>query len=62
MVKIVIEARQAFISSRKEQIDQAKDEWKQGRILLPPTDDREFIPPPENLFKPKDNPPPEPLS
>lgn len=51
-----------FVSSRKERIEQAKEDWKQGRILLPPTDDKEFIPLPENPFKPKYDPPPEPLS
>src|SRR5690606_4319964 len=28
-----------FVSSRKERIEQAKEDWKQGKILLPPTDD-----------------------
>lgn len=51
-----------FVSSRKERIEQAKEDWKQGRILLPPTDDKEFIPLPENPFKPKSDPSPEPLS
>ena len=51
-----------FVSSRKDRIEQAKEDWKQGRILLPPTDDKEFIPLPENPFKPKSVPPPEPLS
>jgi len=36
-----------FVSSRKERIDQAKEDWKQGRIILPPNDDMEFIPLPE---------------
>lgn len=26
-----------FVSSRKDRIEQAKEDWKQGRILLPPT-------------------------
>jgi len=26
-----------FVSSRKERIEQAKEDWKQGRIILPPT-------------------------
>lgn len=51
-----------FVSSRKERIEQAKEDWKQGRILLPPTDDQEFIPLPEDPFKPKSDPPQEPLS
>ena len=33
-----------FVSSRKERIEQAKADWKAGRIRLPPNDDREFIP------------------
>ncbi|HEU0071032.1 MAG TPA: pirin family protein [Alphaproteobacteria bacterium] len=36
-----------FVSSRKERIEQAKAEWQAGRILLPPTDNAEFIPLPE---------------
>lgn len=51
-----------FVSSRKERIEQAKEDWKQGKILLPPTDDIEFIPLPEDPFKQKKAPPPEPLS
>lgn len=33
-----------FVSSRRERIEQAKADWKAGRIKLPPNDDREFIP------------------
>lgn len=51
-----------FVSSRKDRIEQAKEDWKQGRILLPPNDNEEFIPLPENPFKPIKNPPAEPLS
>lgn len=51
-----------FVSSRKERIEQAQEDWKQGRILLPPTDNQEFIPLPEDPFKLKKNPPAEPLS
>jgi len=52
-----------FVSSRRERIEQAKEDWKQGRILLPPTDNHEFIPLPEDKSKPAGNPPkPEPLS
>ncbi|MBL7858121.1 MAG: pirin family protein [Cyclobacteriaceae bacterium] len=39
-----------FVSSRKERIDQAKADWKEGRIVLPPTDNHEFIPLPEERF------------
>lgn len=33
-----------FVSSRKERIEQAKEDWKAGRIPLPPGDDQEWIP------------------
>lgn len=36
-----------FVSSSKERIEQAKADWKEGRINLPPLDDKEFIPLPE---------------
>jgi redox-sensitive bicupin YhaK (pirin superfamily) len=51
-----------FVSSRKERIEQAKEDWKQGRIILPPTDNKEFIPLPEDKSRPSDPPKPEPLS
>jgi len=53
-----------FVSSRRERIEQAKNDWKEGRILLPPTDNKEFIPLPENKTKPvgSGTPPPEALS
>jgi redox-sensitive bicupin YhaK (pirin superfamily) len=51
-----------FVSSRKERIEQAKEDWKQGRILLPPTDNEEFIPLPADHSKPAGGPPPEALS
>ena len=52
-----------FVSSRRERIEQAKEDWKQGRIILPPNDNHEFIPLPEDKLKLKDRPPsPEPLS
>ena len=41
-----------FVSSRKERIEQAKEDWKQGRIILPPTDNKEFIPLPEDKSRP----------
>ncbi|HYG15729.1 MAG TPA: pirin family protein [Bacteroidia bacterium] len=47
-----------FVSSRKERIEQAKADWKEGRIQLPPLDDDEFIPLPED----RQGPPPEALS
>lgn len=51
-----------FVSSRKERIEQAKADWQAGRILLPPTDNKEFIPLPEDRSRPAGNPAPEPLS
>lgn len=51
-----------FVSSRKDRIEQAKEDWKQGRIILPPNDNEEFIPLPEDRSKPAGTPPPEPLS
>lgn len=46
-----------FVSSRKERIEQAKEDWKQGRILLPPNDNHEFIPLPDDKSKPAGGPP-----
>ncbi len=52
-----------FVSSRKERIEQAKEDWKQGRIILPPNDNKEFIPLPEDKSRPAGGAPkPEPLS
>jgi redox-sensitive bicupin YhaK (pirin superfamily) len=51
-----------FVSSRKERIEQAKEDWKQGRIILPPTDNHEFIPLPDDKTRPAGGPRPEPLS
>ena len=52
-----------FVSSRKERIEQAKADWKEGRIQLPPTDNQEFIPLPGDKTKAAGGPPaPEPLS
>jgi hypothetical protein len=52
-----------FVSSRKERIEQAKEDWKQGRIILPPNDDKEFVPLPDDKSKAAGGPPrPEPLS
>jgi redox-sensitive bicupin YhaK (pirin superfamily) len=48
-----------FVSSRKERIEQAKADWREGRIPLPPDDRAEFIPLPEEPRRP---PRPEPLS
>jgi redox-sensitive bicupin YhaK (pirin superfamily) len=51
-----------FVSSRKERIEQAKEDWKQGRIILPPNDNQEFVPLPDDKSKPAGGPPPEVLS
>jgi redox-sensitive bicupin YhaK (pirin superfamily) len=51
-----------FVSSRRERIDQAKADWQQGRIILPPNDNQEFVPLPEDKMKIKDNPAPQALS
>src|SRR5688572_4925706 len=52
-----------FVSSRRERIEQAKEDWKYGRIILPPTDNKEFIPLPDDKSKPAGSAPkPEPLS
>ncbi len=37
-----------FVSSSKERIEQAKEEWKTGRFDIVPGDDKEFIPLPAN--------------
>lgn len=51
-----------FVSSRKERIEQAKEDWKQGRILLPPTDNAEYISLPVTNSKPAGGPRPNALS
>lgn len=51
-----------FVSSRKERIEQAKADWKAGRIILPPNDSQEFIPLPDDRSRPSEGPPPQVLS
>lgn len=51
-----------FVSSRRERIEQAKADWKSGKIILPPNDNKEFVPLPEDKFKPAGAPPPQALS
>jgi redox-sensitive bicupin YhaK (pirin superfamily) len=51
-----------FVSSRKERIEQAKSDWQQGKIILPPNDNKEFIPLPEDRSRPAASPAPEPFS
>ncbi|GAB4038983.1 pirin family protein [Spirosoma jeollabukense] len=51
-----------FVSSRRERIEQAKADWLAGRIALPPNDNREFVPLPNDNSRPAGTPPPQPLS
>jgi redox-sensitive bicupin YhaK (pirin superfamily) len=51
-----------FVSSKKERIEQAKEDWKAGRILLPPNDNLEFVPLPEDNTRPAGGPSPQALS
>ena len=51
-----------FVSSRRERIDQAKADWLAGRIALPPNDNAEFVPLPQDKSRPAGSPPPQPLS
>ena len=58
-----------FVSSSKDRIEQAKADWRAGRMKLPDADDQEFTPlpepsppPPESSSPPKNSPPlPAPL-
>ena len=45
-----------FVSSSKDRLEQAKADWKAGRMKLPDADSGEFIPLPEPA------PPPNPMS
>jgi redox-sensitive bicupin YhaK (pirin superfamily) len=52
-----------FVSSRRERIDQAKADWQAGRIALPPNDNAEFVPLPQDKSRPAgSSPPPQALS
>lgn len=53
-----------FVSSRKERIEQAKADWQAGRIALPPNDNAEFVPLPQDKTRPagSGSPPPQALS
>lgn len=52
-----------FVSSRRERIEQAKEDWRQGRFVLPPTDNEVFTPLPEDKLRIKsESPDPPPLS
>ncbi len=41
-----------FVSSSKERIEQAKADWRAGRMKLPDLDDQEFVPLPPDPGKP----------
>ncbi len=41
-----------FVSSSRERIEQAKEDWRQGRIILPPHDNEVFIPLPNDRSRP----------
>ncbi len=45
-----------FVSSRKERIEQAKNDWLNGKIILPPNDDKEFVPLPNDYSRPSEPP------
>lgn len=51
-----------LVSSRKDRIEQAKEDWKQGRIILPPSDNKKYVPLPDDKSKPAGGPPPNALS
>lgn len=51
-----------FVSSRKERIEQAKADWKDGRIMLPPNDNQEFVPLPPDKSRPAGSAAPQALS
>ncbi|TGE09497.1 pirin family protein [Hymenobacter fodinae] len=54
-----------FVSSRRERIEQAKADWQAGRIVLPPNDNHEFVPLPQDRTRPAGSggsPPPQALS
>ena len=42
-----------FVSSRKERIEQAQEEWRQGRFDTVPGDEAEFIPLPDTNTRPR---------
>lgn len=42
-----------FVSSSQERLEQAKEDWKQGRMKLPDADNEEFAPLPEDKQKPE---------
>jgi hypothetical protein len=51
-----------FVSSRGERIEQAKEDWRQGSIILAPNHNSQFIPLPEDKKRNGSDPAPGPLS
>ena len=49
-----------FVSSSQARLDQAKADWKAGRMTLPDEDSLEFIPLPDVPSTPEPAPKPEP--
>lgn len=45
-----------FVSSSKERLEQAKEDWRAGRMKLPDLDHDEFIPLPDDAPKPQPTP------
>jgi len=50
-----------FVSSSQAKIEQAKEDWKAGRMALPAEDDQEFIPLPDVPSTPEPEPAPTPI-
>ena len=50
-----------FVASSQDRIDQAKADWKAGRMNLPTDDQLEFIPLPEEPPASKPPPPTDPV-
>jgi hypothetical protein len=51
-----------FVHSKQERIDQAKADWKAGRMSLPTEDSIEFIPLPDVPSTPEPAPAPTPAA
>ncbi len=51
-----------FVSSRKDRIEQAKEDWKQGGSIVPPNDNKEFVPFYPRISHDHPDPPPQALS
>lgn len=52
-----------FVSSRRERIEEAKADWQAGRIVLPPNDNAEYVPLPQDHSRPAgSSPAPQALS